>query len=233
MAFFSFCHRWQLRYVLKNRFPQAVVITYSIVSCVFSLDTEKLLIFLILNQCLRDTKASRINVWGIQQTPESIRKIKVCFVLTWNTTKLKFKVNIIFPHFRFLSCISKLKAISAQKVFSMSQHHKEYWKFAKTFPSLILGEKKRSSYYKNQTTISLALENVSTYLDLWYLLWCCAIQSIVCFHILLSLACWLKIGKTRLIILLYLDWYQVVFCADRGQHRTMFRIDSGDCKRNI
>ena len=43
-------------------------------------------------------------------------------------------LHIIFPHFIFLSRVSHLKAISAQKVFSITQHHKMYCKSAKHFP---------------------------------------------------------------------------------------------------
>ena len=40
---------------------------------------------------------------------------------------------INFPHFRFLSCLSKLKATSVQKVFSLAQHHKRYANVQKHF----------------------------------------------------------------------------------------------------
>ena len=37
-----------------------------------------------------------------------------------------------FPHFGFLPCIPKVKALSLQKGFSMAQHHKRYHKCVKT-----------------------------------------------------------------------------------------------------
>ena len=62
-----------------------------------------------------------------------------------------------FPHFGFLPFLSKLKAISEQKMFSTAQHHTLYHKCAEIF-SLIKNVKGIGiNCYKIETTISLTL----------------------------------------------------------------------------
>ena len=56
-------------------------------------------------------------------------------MLPTNIKQKKIKENMMysnFPDFKFLSYTSKLKAVSAQKGFSMAQHHKMYRKYVET-----------------------------------------------------------------------------------------------------